>query len=89
MTDEQKRQEDARQRARKIIGYFQGFHNEFDMLKGVLCAYHSWSYEDTQAYRALIDTGLIAERMDELQKKALADFQRQQFVDQRAIKEGC
>ena len=53
-----------------IIETFKNNSDEFEMLKGVLCANLDMSYAHTLALRKLICTATIARRMDELKKGA-------------------
>ncbi|WP_109479064.1 hypothetical protein [Paraburkholderia sp. C35] len=59
-------------RTQTLINGFRGNDHEFSMLKGVLCMAHDWSYADTQRLAALIDTSLIAQRMDDINNEARA-----------------
>ena len=59
-------------RTQALIDGFRGNDNEFSMLKGVLCMAHGWSYPETQRLGVLIDSSLIAQRMDEINNEARA-----------------
>ena len=59
-------------RTQALIDGFRSNDHEFSMLKGVLCMAHGWSYPDTQRLGTLIDTALIAQRMDEINNEARA-----------------
>lgn len=58
------------ERTQSIIDNFRGNDDEFAMLKGVLCADHKFDRESEKAFDELIDSMMIAERMDELQAQA-------------------
>ncbi|HDR9033327.1 TPA: hypothetical protein QDB07_000776 [Burkholderia vietnamiensis] len=53
-----------------LIDRFRDLPNEFYLLKGVLCATNGWSFDDSKRFNALIDTTLIAARMDALNNAA-------------------
>jgi len=72
MTTIDLKEEARRARTQTIIDRFKGLSDEFSMLKGVLCAYHGFIYTDGLKYQDLIDTIMIAARIDEIQKEALA-----------------
>ncbi|NTX43064.1 hypothetical protein HT749_06590 [Burkholderia cepacia] len=57
-------------RTQALIDGFRGNDHEFSMLKGVLCMAHGWSYPETQRLNVLIDSALIAQRMDEINNEA-------------------
>ncbi|KVO56589.1 hypothetical protein [Burkholderia stagnalis] len=57
---------EKKERTQSIIENFRGNCDEFVMLKGVLCASHQFDSAGDKAYRELIDTLMIAKRMDEL-----------------------
>lgn len=57
-------------RTNALIDAFRGLPDEFTMLKGVLCAPNGWTLDDSKRFNALIDTRLIAARMDALNKAA-------------------
>ncbi|MCW0163720.1 hypothetical protein OIV56_13390 [Burkholderia pseudomallei] len=59
-------------RTQALIDGFRGNDNEFAMLKGILCMAHGWSYPETQRLGVLIDSSLIAQRMDEINNEARA-----------------
>lgn len=59
-------------RTQALIDGFRGNDNEFAMLKGILCMAHGWSYPETQRLGVLIDSSLIAQRMDEINDEARA-----------------
>lgn len=59
-------------RTQALIDGFRGNDNEFSMLKAVLCMAHGWSYPETQRLGVLIDSSLIAQRMDEINNEARA-----------------
>lgn len=62
-------------RTMSIIRSFHGLPNEFYLLKGVLIASNGWSYDEVRRFTALIDTTLIATRMDEMNNEARARMQ--------------
>lgn len=57
-------------RTNALIDAFRGLPDEFTMLKGVLCAPNAWALDDSKRFNALIDTSLIAARMDALNNEA-------------------
>jgi len=54
-----------------VINYFKGLPKEFHLLKGLLIASHNMNKSGKKNFYKSIDTILIAERMDELNKEAL------------------
>lgn len=63
---------DKTERTQSIIDNFRGNSDAFAMLKGVLYAPHKLDPVGNKAYRELIDTLMIAMRMDELRAQARA-----------------
>lgn len=57
-------------RTNDLIDRFRGLPNEFYLLKGVLIATNGWGFDDIKRFNALIDTSLIAARMDALNNEA-------------------
>ena len=51
-----------------LINNFKGNKDEFNMLKGILCANHKLNSEDTKAFNGIFDTLMIAERLDTLNR---------------------
>ena len=49
-----------------LLQAYAGNHDEFAMLKGVLCLTHTMDFIDNNKVRALIDTQAIARRLDAL-----------------------
>ena len=54
----------------KILEYYRNLNNEFELLKGLLCFTHPLGWKESQKYYKLIDTVLIAKRMDEINKES-------------------
>ena len=61
-------------RTRAILKRWKGLPGEFYMLKGLLCisAVFDAEHFEGEMVRALFDSKMIAERMDEIQNEALA-----------------
>jgi len=58
-----------KQRTALIIEKFKDNADEFKMLKGVLCMDHGWDSHGWSLLSELIDTVMIAERMDAINKE--------------------
>jgi len=71
--------EDVTTRTQKVIDQFKsmGKENEWDMLKGILLITCSdWKISDNIRFRnQVIDTGMIAGRMDEITKEQMAQYE--------------
>lgn len=63
-------QKAIQRRTQATINYFRGHPEEFKLLHGVLIMAHAWELEESIEFRKIIDSELIAARMDELNKKA-------------------
>lgn len=60
------------ERTQAIINNFRDNRDEFQMLKGILCMIHCpevYNFEkEHNTFKDLIDTGMIASRMDEINR---------------------
>jgi hypothetical protein len=63
------RTSNAVKNTKEIINRYRGKNSEFYMLKGLLVACHEMSYKDQEKFQKLVDTMLIAKRMDEIIKE--------------------
>lgn len=64
----------AAKRTEAIIENFKGNADEFAMLKGILCLTNGPSridYKEYEKFSKLIDTQMIAKRMDEINRKVI------------------
>ncbi len=62
----------AKELTKLVIDRFKDNEDEFAMLKGILCLSHGWDFESSDKLKELVDTKMIAERMDEVNNKLLA-----------------
>ena len=63
-------QEESNKRTKKTIDYFKGHPSEIELLHGILIIAHSWEIQESIDFRMVINTIMIAHRMDELSKEA-------------------
>jgi hypothetical protein len=61
----------AKKNAKEVIEYFRGNADEFEMLKGLICACNAMNDSDRNQFTKLIDRMVIAERMDEVRKETI------------------
>lgn len=59
-----------RERTEAMLAKFRGLTDEWVMLKGVLCMSHGLSCYDALELDKVLDTDLIAQRMDEMVRLA-------------------
>jgi hypothetical protein len=60
----------------RVVDYFRGHGEEYSMLKGLLLATHAMDGVDARQFDSLIDTMMVAKRMDEINAATLAGVQR-------------
>lgn len=65
-----------------LLNRMRGLKDEFAMLKGVLCMDHQQSIEDSKIIDNCFDNLLIANRLDEMNRIALAEFDAAAKVEQ-------
>ncbi len=62
-------------RTQLVINNLKGSHNEFSKLQGILCMNHGWDYESVASSRDLVNFIMIAQRMDEINREAVLEYQ--------------
>lgn len=57
---------DRQRRTKAFLKNWRGTDREFDHLHGVLCLSHGWTTGESLELSKIIDTTMIAERLDEI-----------------------
>lgn len=68
----------AEEQTAAILANFRGNTDEFCMLKGILCMTHGLQWDEAAQLRKSIDMGMIAARMDAMNKAVRDQFLKEQ-----------